>query len=79
MMLHGCYKFRSSTGFIIGGALNSIVSFPESMLLFAELLLAEVLLHMHALENNYTFYLQVFLLTGVTVIDQLCPQRSRMT
>ena len=29
-------------GVIVGGALNSIISFPESMLLYAELLLAEV-------------------------------------
>ena len=38
MLLHG----RNSTGAIVGGALNSILSFPESIFLYAEVLFFEV-------------------------------------
>ena len=49
------------------------------MLLFAELLLAEVMITLTTISYHILIQLQVFLLAGVTIIDQSCPQRLRVT
>ena len=46
---------------IVGGALNSIISFPESMLLFAELLLAEVMITLTTISYHFDS------ITGISV------------